>query len=268
MRKIVFVSTIALCTALLLLNSCFPFQKVKGDGDVTTEVLTIGDYNVLQAGNSSMKIEYRQSDGAPALSVTTDKNIFDMYDIRVEDNKLKILPKKEFDKATFFPTEFTVVTNSKSLRKVEAAGSITFDINSPFAADKLEIDLAGSGTVNLNDSVSLDKLRIEMAGSATLNAFALCGREFNGDIAGSGKLNLGGVMQKASFKIAGSGTIRAFDLQVESMSCDIAGSGDIEISVSNSIQANVAGSGRIKYKGDPQDIKKSIAGAGSVKKVD
>lgn len=253
---------------LLLMNSCYPFQKIKGDGNVVTEVINIGDYDALQAGNSSMKIEYRQSDEAPSLTITTDQNILEMYDIRTEGNSLKILPKPEHKQTGFFPTEFTVITNSTKLKKVDVAGSVDFYLNSPLKTDVLDIDLAGSGTVNLNDSVFLNKIDVDLAGSATINAPALFGNEFDGDIAGSGKLNLGGVLQKASFEIAGSGTVRAFDLQVEDMSCDIAGSGDIEISVSNSIRADVAGSGRIKYKGDPQDIRKSIAGSGSIKKVD
>ncbi len=84
----------------------------------------------------------------------------------------------------------------------------------------------------------------------------------------SGKLNLGGIIQKAYFDIAGSGTIRAFDLHVEDMKCKIAGSGDIDITANNSIDASIAGSGRIKYKGDAKDIKKSVAGSGSIKQVD
>lgn len=254
--------------SLLLMNSCFPFQRIKGDGDIITEVININDYDELQAGNTSMKIEYIQSDEAPALTIITDRNIFDMYDIRTDGNKLKIIPKPEYKQAHFSPTEFTVITNSSGLKKVDAAGSIDFFLNSPLITENLDIDLAGSGTINLNDSVSFNTLDIDLAGSATINAFALFGQKIDGDIAGSGKLNLGGAMQKVSFEIAGSGTVRAFDLQVEDMSCSIAGSGDIEISVSNSIHADIAGSGRIKYKGNPQDIKKSVAGSGSIKQVD
>ncbi|MDR1918904.1 MAG: DUF2807 domain-containing protein [Tannerellaceae bacterium] len=255
-------------SVLLFLNSCFSFQIIQGDGDLLTQEIEIEDYVSIQASNSAIDITYVQSDEAPALTVITDRNILEKYNIRVREGKLKILPKDEYEHSYFKPTKFIVTTNSTSLRKIDVAGSINFTVDKPLRTDELDIDLAGSGKVNLNDSVFVDKLDIDIAGSATLNAFALQGHSFDGDIAGSGKLNLGGQVSKATFEIAGSGDIRAFDLQVEDMKCDIAGSGNIEISVHNSIHAQIAGSGHIRYKGNPPNIKKDVAGSGSIKKID
>jgi hypothetical protein len=240
---------------------------IRGDGNLVTQTLTLDDYDVIEASHL-MKATYIQSEETPTLTVTTDQNILEKYIFRVAGDKLQIKPKDEYRHANFFPTQFTVSTHSKGLRKVDLAGSVTFDLDSPFTGDELEINLAGSGTISLNDQVTLNELDVDLAGSSTFNAFKLNGKEFDGDVAGSGKINLGGAMTKASFDIAGSGTVRAFDLQVDDMRCNIAGSGDIEISVSNSISADVAGSGRIKYKGNPQAIQKKIAGSGSIKKMD
>ncbi|MDH6304897.1 hypothetical protein M2459_001634 [Parabacteroides sp. PF5-5] len=255
------------CSLVLFMNSCNPFQMIIGDGNLTTQEINIEDYNVIEAAQT-MTINYTQSEDAPMFTVTTDQNILEMYDIRTSGNKLFIKPKDEFRRANFRPTEFTVTTRSKGLKKAEVAGSVHFNVDNTFTGDNLELDLAGSGTINLRDSVFVDILDVDLAGSATLNATYMNGRKFDGDIAGSGKLNMGGIMTEASLDIAGSGTVRAFDLQVEDLKCDIAGSGDIEISVSNSISADIAGSGRIKYKGNPQTVRKSVAGSGSIKQVD
>lgn len=256
-------------SALLLLNSCFSFQIIQGNGDLVTKEINIPDYTEIQAANSStIDITYAQTDGEAGLSIVTDRNVLDKYNIRVEGARLKILPKEEYRHAFFRPTSFIVTTNSARLRKLDISGSAVFTANNPLHTDELDIDLAGSGRINLNDTVFTDRLEIDIAGSGTLNAPAVESHSFNADIAGSGTLNLGGHADRASFDIAGSGTIRAFDFQVEDMACDIAGSGDIEISVTSSIRADVAGSGRIKYKGDPQHIKKDIAGSGSIRKVD
>jgi hypothetical protein len=249
------------------MNSCNPFLLIRGDGNLVTQELTLDDYDKIEASHS-IKVTYVQSEEAPTLTVTTDQNIMEKYIFRVKNSKLQIKPKEEYEHAHFHPTQFTVTTHSKGLRKVDLAGSVTFDLDGPFTGDKLGIDLAGSGTINLNDQVTVNELDVDLAGSATINAYKLNGKEFDGDVAGSGKINLGGVISKATFEIAGSGTVRAFDLQTEDMSCSIAGSGDIEISVSHSISASVAGSGRIKYKRDPQTIRKDIAGSGSIKKMD
>jgi hypothetical protein len=267
MKMKVFLCSVC-CVGLLALGGCFPFQVIKGDGDLVTKEISIDDYKAIKASNGAIKLNYKQSDEAPGLTVTVDRNIFEKYDIGVYDSRLKIVPKKEFEYANFKPTTFTVTTNSTTLNKLDAAGSVDFIVNDPLQTDELDLDLAGSCIVNFNDTLILSNLKVDVAGSGTLNAFALTGESFRGEIAGSGKLNLGGQVTKASFEIAGSGTVRAFDLWVDDMKCEIAGSGDIEISVNNSIHAEVAGSGHIKYHGNPQHIDKDVAGSGSIRKVD
>lgn len=57
-------------------------------------------------------------------------------------------------------------------------------------------------------------------------------------------------------------------LQAEEFEAGLAGSGDIEASVVNKIKAEIAGSGSVKYKGDPQDIQKKVMGSGKIEKVE
>ena len=92
--------------------------------------------------------------------------------------------------------------------------------------------------------------------------------ELNGDMAGSNTIVLGGTVGIAEFSIAGSGTVRAFDCTMDELECKIAGSGDIEAFVVNKIKAEIAGSGSVKYKGDPQDIQKKVMGSGKIEKVE
>jgi hypothetical protein len=254
----------------LLLSGCIPFHIVRGDGDLVTKEISVGDYSKIKAAKAtSVEIVYTQSGDNTPLTVTADRNILDRYDIRVESGELKILPLAEYDDRFMFnPTKFTVTTSSSALSRIDMAGGVVFTADSRLEGEELRIETAGSATVNLNDTVAIGDIKISTAGSATVNAPALEGRSFDCEIAGSGKINAGGNVEKASFDIAGSGKVKAFDLQVEEMGCDISGSGNIEISVSRTIRANIAGSGSIKYKGDPQDIRKDVAGSGSIKKVD
>jgi len=244
-------------------------QIIKGDGNIVTKDIPISEYTKINTAGS-IHINYSQSDEEPFLQVTTDQNIYDIFEFIIENNNtLVIRPKKEYRRNTHIrPTEFTVNTNSRELEKAEIAGNTTFNANSPLKAEQLQLTIAGSGKINLNGLVEANKLGTEIAGSATLNAYQINAQEFKGNIAGSGTLNLGGETGKATFEIAGSGDVRAFDLQIEDMKCEIAGSGDIEAYVNNSINVSVAGSGRVKYKGNPSDIKRSIAGSGSIKKVE
>lgn len=257
-----------LLSLFFLLNSCLPGQIIRGDGNIVTNNIPIGEYTKIKT-SGTIHFNYSQSDEMPFLQVTTDQNIYDIYEFFVEDNNtLVIRPKKEYRRNTFIrPTEFTVNSNSRELVKAEIAGSSTFDANSPLRGDQIHFNLAGSGKLNLNERVEAHKLSTEIAGSATVNAKQVYTQEFRGNIAGSGTLNLAGETGKAMFEVAGSGDVRAYDFRIEDMKCEIAGSGDIEAYVNQSIDVSVAGSGRIKYKGNPSNITKSIAGAGSVKQV-
>lgn len=233
-----------------------------------TKQIDIGYYTEIEASNAGMEILYTQSDTGAGLSVVADRNILEKYNIRVIDGKLKIEPRKEYKQAWFKPTRFVVTTHSSSLNEVDLGGSITFTANTPLHTDHLTIDVSGSGKINFNDSLVVNELKMDLSGSGTLNAQALKGDFFRGRVSGSGKMNLGGSMAEASINIAGSGTIRAFDLEVDEMKCNIAGSGDIEIRVNNRIDADIAGSGRIKYKGNPSSIKQNVAGSGSIRQME
>lgn len=265
-----------LASLLFILSGCMPGKVIRGDGDLVTHAIDISDYTHIQTGGASMKINYIQSDEAPYFEITTDKNIYEMFEFITEDEKtLKVRPKKEyrsgkniFRQYNFRPTEFTVNTNSSKLKDVDVAGHIEFNVNSPLIAEDLDFSLAGSGYIKLNERTTANKVEIEIAGSATMEAVDLHCNSVDSNIAGSGTIKLSGSAEKASFEIAGSGDVRSFDFVVDNLHCSIAGSGDIEAFANNKINFDVAGSGKLKYKGNATDINRSIAGSGSVTKVD
>ena len=243
------ISLLFLICGLFLVSSCIPTQTIKGDGNITTENIPVSEYDCLELEGGGMVVNYTQSDAPECLEIKTDRNIFEKYEFNVENHKLKIRPKKEFRKHTNFrPTEFMVTANSRNLKKLAAAGSTHVNINSPLQAEEFEAGLAGSGIIQFHDTASFTNLKIEIAWSNTIV--------------------LGGTVGIAEFSIAGSGTVRAFDCTMDELECKIAGSGDIEASVVNKIKAEIAGSGSVKYKGDPQDIQKKVMGSGKIEKVE
>lgn len=261
--------TYLLCaSAILLATSCNPFQTIKGDGDLVTETLEISDYTALDAVCHSAKINYVQSPDAPGLRITTDRNIYEMYEFTVKDgDKLVIQPKREFRKARFVPTEFTVVTRSHALKDVELAGQVNFDVDSPLTGDRLSVEIAGSGSATFNDSVQVEKIKLELAGSATISLSALRCQTLNGEIAGSGTFNLGGSAAEASYDIAGSGTIKALNLRTDVTNCDLAGSGNLEIFAEKHIDLDMAGSGHVRYKGNPSIHQEGLS-VGSIERIE
>lgn len=259
------------CLYLILsFTGCMPMRTIEGDGNVITKKIEITDYSKLSVSGGKIVVNYTQSATEPELTVVTDQNIFDIYTFEVKDNQLKIKPKGKYKKMyRIKPTEFTITTNSTTIEKVDLAGSSTLNVISPLTdlAD-LEIDIAGSGKANFPERVEAEKFKTNIAGSGTVNTVEIICGSFEGDIAGSGTLISGGKAEKVTISIAGSGEVKAFALQAKELSTSIAGSGDIEISVTDKIDVDIAGSGKIRYKGNPTEIKKSIAGSGSIKRVE
>lgn len=253
-----------------LFNSCAPMTIVKGNGNVITKEISITDYAVISASGSSLVVHYEQSEATPYLKVSVDDNIFEIYDFEVVDgDKLKIRPNKNHRFNTQIrPTEFIVYTNSRNLRAIDCAGSTTFLLESPLQTGDLDIDVAGSGNVKMPYRVDASKARVDIAGSGTIYADNLHCSEFSGDIAGSGEVHLTGSAEKAAYQIAGSGDYYGYDFVTEHVKADVAGSGNMQIHANSSIKVSVAGSGDIRYKGNATEVNQSIAGSGSVKRVD
>lgn len=263
------VYSLLLLSCLFALSGCFPEQTIKGDGNIVSQIVPISEYDRLEVEGGSMVVNYTQADAPEALEIKTDQNIFEKYEFKVDDYTLKIRPKKEYRRNTHFrPSEFMITTNSRKLQKIATSGNTHTNINSPIQAENFEANLAGNGIIQLNDSSSFTKLKIDIAGSGDFVGKRIHCEQLNGKMAGSNTIVLGGNTGMAEFYIAGSGTVRAFDCTMDELRCKVAGSGDIEATVVNSIDAKIAGSGTIKYKGNPHEINKNIMGSGKIEKVE
>jgi hypothetical protein len=64
---------------------------------------------------------------------------------------------------------------------------------------------------------------------------------------------------------AGSGSISASEVVGKNVSASVTGSGSISVGVLDALEASIAGSGSVIYKGSPSVIHKSITGSGSVR---
>lgn len=220
-----------------LLCSCH-INKVSGDGNVVSKEIPIKDYDEIQIEGENIDFKYMQSDDAPYLKVETDQNIMDLLDINTDSKELVVRPKNRHTGIN--PTRFIVITNSTALKEFKMAGG---GLN----GKKLEIRFAGGGTIKA-DSIAITRLDCE--------------------IAGSGTVSLSGKTEKMNIKSAGSSKIKAFGLETEELTCKAAGSTHIEITANKAISTKIAGSGTIRYKGNPNIKEKSIIGSGSITKVD
>ena len=220
-------------------------NKISGDGNVVSKEIRIEDYDEIQIEGENIDLKYTQSDDAPYLKIETDQNIHDLLKISSDSKELVIRPQNKY--TGIKPTCFIVTTNSTTLKEFKMAGRGNCDFGKGLSGEKLEIKFAGGGNIKA-DSIAFDRLDCE--------------------IAGSGTVYLSGKTEKMNIKSAGSSKFKTFDLETEELNCKAAGSTNIEITANKEISAKIAGSGTIRYKGNPNIKGKKIAGSGSITKAD
>ncbi|MCL2290260.1 MAG: DUF2807 domain-containing protein [Bacteroidetes bacterium] len=223
-------------------------KEIKGNGKLTTQSIPISNFSKIEV-ETFVEIDYSQGRNTGNLEFTVDNNLLEYYDIYTENDVLRIQLKNEYkNKHNLKP--------SKSLLKV--------------SSDQLEkISIAGGSKVNFCTNFTSKKLNIELAGSAKIlaNKYSVNITNLKADIAGSASVQLNGTIQKADVSIAGSGSVKALDCKIAQLQADIAGSGNVEAHVTDTLIASIAGSGKVRYKGNPSTIKPSVAGSGKVVKL-
>lgn len=215
-------------------------EKVKGNGNMTTETRTTGDYDGIKCAGSMDYI----------LVAGTEGNI----KIEGEENLLKHI--------------ITEVKNGNLVVKVEKGINLrpslnkTIKVTIPFK-DINAVSLAGSGDIWNTDKISATDLKVSLAGSGDI-VLDIETTSVKGSIAGSGDLTLKGNTNDLEAKVAGSGDIHAFGLQANNTIVSVAGSGDAEVVSNESIKARVAGSGDIEYRGKPVKEDTKVSGSGTI----
>ena len=105
------------------------------------------------------------------------------------------------------------------------------------------LTLTGSGNIVVN-GIESDSLKVTLPGSGALTA--------------------SGTATRLDVTVSGSGTVQFTRLVANDVRAVVSGSGSIFITATKSLDASVSGTGAILYEGNPQDVTKSVTGAGAI----
>lgn len=213
-------------------------KKVKGNGNVTTEIRKVGDFDQVNVGGSFDVILIAGKEGKVTLE--GEENILDYIITEVENGKLKI--------------KFKNNTNIRTTKKLVA--TVPFE-----SIDG--VSLGGSGNVIVKKKITGDNVSVSIGGSGNIVA-EVKANTVKASIGGSGDIKLSGKSENLKCSIAGSGSIKAYELETEELKASIAGSGSVKTHVNKKIKASIVGSGSVYYKGKPTHIKTSSVGSGDV----
>ncbi|RMG42535.1 MAG: DUF2807 domain-containing protein [Acidobacteria bacterium] len=105
------------------------------------------------------------------------------------------------------------------------------------------VSLAGSGDVTI-ENVDADSFRVEVRGS--------------GDVTASGRA------RRVEVLLMGSGDVDLAGLRAEEAEVSVLGSGDVDLYAARRLSCEIRGSGDVTYRGNPEEVHKSVFGSGDV----
>ena len=240
MRQIFIVGA----AALLLLSSCRQIfaKRVRGNGNITTQTRSAGDFNSIDV-SGSIDVYVRQ-DSSSSIKVQADDNLQQYVETFRDGNVLRIKTEEGYNLRA--SRQIKVYVSSAMFKRFEASGACNIysegKINS---TSDIEIDLSGSCDATLE--LSAPKITADVSGA--------CSVKLKGDT--------------KEFRVQGSGStdIKCFDLVADNVNLDISGAGDAEVYANVKLSGDISGAASVNYKGAGQtDIHTS--GATSVRKVD
>jgi hypothetical protein len=217
-----------------------PMNRFRTVAIVVLSVLVVscGELNSVK-GSGNVITENRTVSGFDSVSLNgngkleIDQNGTEALSITADDNILPLLTSEI--KGT------QLVLRVKSGTSISPSKTIVFKVG---ARNLTAISCAGDTTA-VATGIHTDSLKL--------------------DIAGSGDMSAEGSSDRQEITIAGSGKYLGGSLKSRIATINIAGSGDAVLAVSDKLDVTIAGSGSIKYLGDPT-VKQSVLGSGTITK--
>lgn len=204
-------------------------------GPTGSEDREVGDVRAVELSTSGDLVAVRGD--RPTLTVTAAKPALPRLTSDVTDGRLVLNSDGAFVTGRI---AYVLETDHLDDVVIKGSGDVT---GSGVTAGELSVLVQGSGNVTLD---GLEAHRVAVW------------------IEGSGDVTLSGTADELRVRVAGSGNVHTFDLAVASVTAEVAGSGDIQTGVTRTLEARIAGSGSVIYRGDPR-VTSQVLGSGDVR---
>lgn len=239
MKKLVLFS-IALVLSINAQAQFWGNKKVKGNGEITTINRTTSDYDGIKCAGSFDYVLVKGSEGN--ITIEGESNLLEYITTEVKNN--------------------TLIVKTENNISLQTSRNKTIKITIPFESIS-SVSLAGSGDLWNEDLITSTDFKVALTGSGDIK-LAVETKNTTAKVAGSGDLTLKGNTTNLEVDVAGSGDFHGLDLQSNKTNVSVAGSGDAKVVCNENLTARVAGSGSIKYKGNPTKEDTKVAGSGSI----
>lgn len=234
------LSLLLLAGSILLFSSC---RYRKGNGNIVTIEKQVDPFDEVEV-HGAIDV-YATSGDHKAVRIEGDENLLRYIIVEDHHGEIEIRTKSGVN---LRPTQkIKVYVSAPQYAKLEVTGACNIiGENQIRGKDRLEVRVTGAGNIKMD--VDAPDLKAE--------------------ISGAGKMALTGRTRDFDAQISGAGKVSCYELLAERTKVEISGAGSAEVYASVSLDAQVSGAGNVRYRGEAQDIKQQLSGAGSIKKAE
>jgi hypothetical protein len=216
-----------LLLAVLLTATACSTRMITGSGNLVTEARQVSGFDRIDLSGSGTVIVTQGA--GETLTIETDDNILEYVLSNVENGTLKLGFKSGINIMDTTRLVFNVGVDDLTSLGLSGSGSIEVD---KLETDHLDVDVSGSGNVQISELI---------AGRVKLY------------ISGSGIIDLTGDVPVQDVSVGG-----------ESVTVSVSGSGNATVCATETLDADVSGSGSVNYYGQPSSVHQSVSGSGAI----
>lgn len=123
-----------------------------------------------------------------------------------------------------------------------------------------------SSRVGVHVNITVESLDgVTVTGSGNISATGVKSPKLAATVTGSGNVRVDGGGDAIDCTVSGSGNIDAVKFTAARGAAHVTGSGNVKLNATESLDAQVTGSGDVRFAGSPKSVQRSVTGSGSVK---
>ena len=216
-------------------------NAVQGTGERVSRDFPVANFTGINITGAYVVV-YRQSN-TNAVTIDMQENLFGYLNVYVDNGVLRINSDRPFR------------TNRNNTPRIY--------IDAPYLET---VTLTAAINTEDWDMITTQQLLVSISGAANAT-IPMNVSELNVIISGAANFELSGTATHANISVSGASDIDALNLQTQHTILTVAGASNADIAVSDSLDVTIAGTGRVRYVGNPQ-VTQSIAGVGSVRRIE
>jgi len=219
--------------------------SIRGSGDIKTETRELEDFNHISLSYPA-KVTVMQGD-AYSIKITGDDNLLPQITTDVSNGVL------------------TVSNDVRSWNnRVRPTTGLVLELT---VVDLNRIDINSAGQLFVKE-LKTDNFVLVVGGAGDISIIDLDAESLDVTLSGAGSIDASGKVDSLDVTISGFGELNASDLETGHADVTINGSGNTTLWTTDELDVSINGAGNVKYYGQPEVVRQSINGAGSVSQLD